>query len=164
MNAWDVAIKFVLEMEGGLTDDPNDPGGLTNFGISKKAYPNVDIRNLSVEQASDIYRRDYWNACRCDEFPGLWAIAIFDMAVNQGVGKAIRTMQATLGLTADGVIGPATIKALGSSEPRKLKVFLANRLAAYAKLMAANQNLLVYAVDWSFRVVALANLLAKCGD
>lgn len=165
MTPWETAIAFVLDMEGGYTLDPNDPGGETNFGISRKSYPDLDVKNLTVAQAQDIYKRDYWNPCRCDNLPFPYAVAVFDMAVNQGTGTAIRTLQDTFGVVADGVIGPMTLAAVtaAANDSRKVKLFLARRLTAYARLMAANQNLLVFARDWTYRVIALAELIFKNG-
>jgi len=156
---WDRAIEFVLKMEGGYTLDPNDPGGETNFGISKKAYPSVDIKNLSVDEAKGIYRRDYWTACECDQLASPFAIATFDCAVNQGVGKACRLLQIALGVTVDGTIGDKTVAASFKADPRTAKKLLAERLAEYARLMVANPNLLVFATNWAFRVVSLAELI-----
>jgi lysozyme family protein len=161
MNKWDASIEFVLAMEGGYTLDPADPGGETNFGISKKAYPKLDIKNLTVDQAKDIYRRDYWSACRCEHMPFPFALAVFDMAVNQGTVKAIKTLQATVGVVADGIVGSFTLDAVQRSVQQKFKLFLANRQAAYAHLMASNQNLLVFAVNWSFRVLALQEFVLE---
>lgn len=165
MDTWGTAITFVLKMEGGYSTDPNDPGGETNFGISKKAYPDLDIKNMTVEQAQDIYKNDFWQACDCDSLPAPFAIALFDTAVNQGTREAIRILQISLGGTAnlvavDGIMGDATITATHKADPKVIKKFLAERMAAYARLMAAKQNLLVYAVNWSFRVISLATLLA----
>jgi lysozyme family protein len=156
---WNEAITFVLQQEGGYTLDPNDPGGETNFGISKKAYPNVDIKNLTAEQAKAIYKTDYWQACSCDDLPRAWAIAVFDTGVNQGVGKARRLMQIALGVDVDGVVGPATLAAAAKSGPDQVKMFLAQRLKDYANIMAANQKLLIYALNWCHRVIDLAQLI-----
>lgn len=158
---WDKAIDFVLRMEGGseAENDPNDPGGLTKFGISKKAYPGEDIAALTLERARELYRRDYWQACRCDELPSPFAVAVFDTAVNQGVGRAKRLLQIALGVTVDGVIGDKTLAAAHKAGRRQVKKFLAERLASYARLMAEHQNLLVFAVNWNFRVISLAELL-----
>ncbi len=158
---WDSAITFVLEQEGGYTIDPKDPGGETNFGISKKSYPDLDIATLTVDEAKDIYMRDFWKPCRCDELPSPFAIALFDSAVNQGVGTAIKILQKTFGLEKDGIIGTLTMAAVLSANGRSLKRFLAERLAAYSKLMVMNPNLLVYATNWSFRVLSLAELILK---
>lgn len=86
--SFEQALDFVLAREGGFVDDPADPGGMTKYGISKHAYPNLDIRNLTPELAGEIYRTDYWGPAGCDAFnPGM-ALALFDAAVNCGVERA----------------------------------------------------------------------------
>lgn len=156
---WPIAIDFVLKMEGGYTVDPNDPGGETNFGISKKAYPSLDIKNLKVDDAKEIYRHDYWEECQCDELPTPLALCVFDTAVNQGTGKAKRLLQIALGVDVDGVIGDKTIAAAFKADTHQTKLFLADRLAEYGRLMSANPHLLVFAVNWSYRVISLAELI-----
>ena len=81
-DTFDTAVTAVLSYEGGYVNDPNDPGGETNWGISKRAYPNLDIRNLTRDRAIQIYRRDYWDSLGCDQFPPAIVIALFDSAVN----------------------------------------------------------------------------------
>lgn len=86
-SSFDIAVELVLKHEGGYTPGlAGDPGGETNFGISKRAYPGVDIKNLSLEGAKEIYRRDYW---RFDEVVDqALANCALDCAVNQGPGVA----------------------------------------------------------------------------
>jgi lysozyme family protein len=156
---WGVAIVFVLRMEGGLTEDPSDPGGLTKYGISQKSYPNLDIRNLTEDQARDIYRRDFWNQCRCDELPSALAIGLFDAAVNMGINKAKRILQISLDIPADGIIGDKTIAAAFKATSHNVKMFLAERLAEYTRIILHNPNLLVFAVNWSHRVISLAEIV-----
>lgn len=105
------AVANVLEHEGGYVNDPDDPGGETNFGISKRAYPDLDIRALNAGTASDIYRRDYWAPIKGDQLPPDIAIYLLDTAVNCGVGRAVRMLQTVAGVPADGKVGPATIQA-----------------------------------------------------
>ena len=157
---WSRSIDFTLKMEGGSTaeNDPNDPGGLTKYGISKRAYPNLDIENLTLEEAKAIYRRDYWEACWCDKMPADFAVAVFDCAVNQGVGRSIRILQSALNVDADGILGPTTMKALAAAGPRTIKRLLAMRMAEYMRLIRANTALQVFAVNWCFRVLALHEL------
>ncbi len=160
-STWNQAIDFVLRMEGGLTDDPNDPGGLTNFGISKKAYPNLDIKNLTVDQAKEIYRRDYWEACKCDELAFPFDIAVFDTAVNQGTGKAKRILQITLDVEVDGIVGDITIAATFKATPGLIRKMLAERISDYVRLMVNNHNLLVFARNWIYRVLSLHELILQ---
>lgn len=76
-------------------NDPEDPGGETKYGISKRAYPRLDIKNLTLEDASAIYKRDYWNAAGCDDLDDSLALVVFDTAVNCGVGRAKKWLAQT---------------------------------------------------------------------
>lgn len=133
----EVALARVLASEGGYVNDPHDPGGETNFGISKRAYPDVDIANLTVDQAREIYVRDYWRAIRGDELPPAVALVTFDAAVNMGIKPAVRLLQAALDLPEDGVVGPLTLRAAARARD---PVGLASRttrrrILLYAKLV-----------------------------
>lgn len=89
-DSFEWAVMFVLDHEGGYVNDPNDPGGETKYGISKASYPGLDIANLTIQDAKDIYQRDYWLAVGADEMPMDIALAVFDFAVNAGVARANR--------------------------------------------------------------------------
>ena len=108
---WDSAFDLLMINEGGYVNNLNDPGGETKYGISKKAYPDLDIENLTLEQAKVIYKKDYWDRCKCDYIPDALSIALFDFAVNSGTKRAIICLQKALGVTADGIIGNQTIGA-----------------------------------------------------
>lgn len=90
-----IDMTFVFKWEGGYVNDSSDPGGETNFGISKRAYPNVDIRNLTKQQAQEIYQRDYWNCISGDTLDPALAAAAFDTAVNMGVSRAKQFLSQT---------------------------------------------------------------------
>lgn len=163
MTTWETAIDFVLRMEGGAIaeHDPYDRGGLTKFGISQRAYPTMDIANITVDQAKEIYRRDYWQVCSCDDLPPGFAFAVFDTAVNMGVGTAKRMLQEALDVTVDGKIGPLTIAAATAASQRRRMKFLAIRLAKYSDLMSKNERLRRYDLNWCFRVLSLQELIFK---
>ncbi len=108
---FDRAVSAVLAHEGGYVNDPKDPGGETKFGISKRAYPQVDIAGLTLPAAVAIYRRDYWDKIRGDELPPDVAWVAFDTAVNMGVAQAVRLVQKAAGVQPDGIIGPKTLAA-----------------------------------------------------
>lgn len=110
MKTFDDAVKIILKHEGGYVDHPSDPGGETNYGISKRAYPDEDIANLTVERASELYKRDYWDRIKGDDLPYAIALCVFDTAVNSGVSRASRWLQETCNATPDGVIGPNTVR------------------------------------------------------
>lgn len=88
MSKFDLAIEFVFRWEGGYSSDPADPGGETQFGISKRAHPTEDIAKLTRERARAIYHAEYWEPLGCDRLPGPVALAAFDYAVNAGVPRA----------------------------------------------------------------------------
>lgn len=88
MSNFDVAMAFVRKWEGGYVFDKDDPGGETKYGISKRAYPSEDIKNLTRERAEFLYKRDYWDKLNLERYPQDKAIALFNVAVNMGVGKA----------------------------------------------------------------------------
>ncbi len=90
MSNFDAALEFVLKWEGGYVNDPDDPGGETRYGISKRAYPHLDIANLNRSAARAIYLRDYWQVSGCDDLPAAAAVAVFDFAVNAGPERAKR--------------------------------------------------------------------------
>ena len=100
--SFEKAIEFALKWEGGYINHPDDPGGETNFGISKRAYPSLDIANLTEEQAKEIYRRDYWDKCGCNSLPEPEDLIVFDTAINMGVNRALKLMeQVSLSVTLD---------------------------------------------------------------
>jgi len=108
------AVKHIIQFEGGYVDDPNDGGGETKYGISKRAFPQLDIPNLTVDQAEMVYKKCYWDMCECDQLPERLRLMVFDCAVNQGVLFASRTLQKCVDAKVDGVIGPETLRAVGA--------------------------------------------------
>lgn len=128
------AVELVLRHEGGLVDHPRDPGGLTNFGISQRAYPNLDIRSLTRDDAIAIYRRDYWDANRCGEMPGGIGLSVFDFAVNAGNHRAVTLLQRIVGVTVDGVAGPKTLAATRGAGAAECRRYADGRLSFYRSL------------------------------
>lgn len=88
MSFFDAAFEIVVGVEAGYVNDPKDPGGETKFGISKRAYPDEDIANLTLERAKELYRRDRWDFCHCEGMSWEMALCVFDAAVNQGQNYA----------------------------------------------------------------------------
>lgn len=120
------AIEIILEHEGGYVNNPNDPGGETNFGIAKRFYPDLNIRLLKKEEAVEIYKRDYWEKCKIELLPPFLRLIVFDCAVNQGPKVSTALLQAALGVKPDGILGPDTIKKIAETNQEKL-------LQAYAR-------------------------------
>jgi len=121
--------------EGGYVNNPADPGGETNWGISKRTYPDVDIKNLTRDQAKEIYRIDFWLRGQMDQFDPAVAFQAFDFAVNSGIETAIRKLQAAAGVADDGHIGPVTVAAIKNRGVNDMIMLLtAERIEYQAKL------------------------------
>ncbi|NQW94048.1 MAG: glycoside hydrolase family 108 protein [Polaromonas sp.] len=115
---FDVAFERLLGNEGGYSNNPSDPGGATNWGVTQavaraNGYQG-DMRDFTQAQAKVIYRRDYWDAVRAGALPAEVRFDIFDGAVNSGVGQSIRWLQRAVGAEADGVLGTQTLAAVGA--------------------------------------------------
>ena len=113
------ALAQVLQYEGGFSDHPQDPGGATMKGVTQAVYdawrkkgnlPTQSVRYITDVEVGAIYRQEYWAPICGDDLPAGIDFAVFDFAVNSGVSRAARTLQSVVGVTQDGVIGPATIR------------------------------------------------------
>lgn len=132
---FDEAFDRLIGHEGGYVDDPNDPGGETKWGISKRSYPDLDIKNLTRLDAKDIYRRDFWHRIHADEMYDGVAFQALDFAINSGIETAVRKLQAAVGVADDGHWGPVTRKAVAAmSESDVIMRFVAQRLRFWTSL------------------------------
>lgn len=132
------SVNFVLQEEGGYVNDPSDPGGETKWGISKKWHPDVDILNMTPEQAANIYYNEYWvpsDACKMD-YPD--CVIVLDTAVNCGVSSAIRFMTPNYDRDA----------------------YLANRTMYYIQLVKKNPQEQKFLGAWMNRINELKKLVA----
>lgn len=140
---FDICLAFTLRQEGGYVDDPADPGGATNMGITLATYrewsddPNladIQVKDLTLRTARAIYRSLYWNPLRADALPPGVDLSVFDMGVNAGIWRSARLLQLALGFTGDevdGSIGPETLAAVDRFNAQTLVNNLADRQAAY---------------------------------
>ena len=114
------AIEQVLMHEGGYVDDPRDPGGETNYGITRttaRAHGyRGSMRAIPMSLVRSIYRRSYWASVRGDDLPSGVDLAVFDFAVNSGPQRAAEFLQRVVGVPDDGKIGPITLGAVGSHD------------------------------------------------
>ena len=117
---FDEAFEILIGHEGGYVNHPIDPGGETNFGISKRSYPHEDIKGMTLSRAKMIYERDYWRPSGAANVDPIIAFDLYDTAVNAGVKTAIRFLQRAAGVADDGVIGPKTLSAVKSFDPYRL--------------------------------------------
>ena len=133
---FDTAFDRLIGHEGGYVSNSSDPGGETRWGISKRSYPNVDIKNLTRTGAKDIYRVDFWARIRADALPDGVAYQLFDFAVNSGIETAVRYFQRALGVADDGHWGPASQSAADrATESDMIMGLNAERLDLMTKLV-----------------------------
>jgi lysozyme family protein len=135
VSTFEQAMARLLPLEGAYVNDPEDPGGETKYGISKHAYPDEDIQNMTPERAGEIYKRDFWDKIHGDELPFVIADQLLDFAVNAGIQTSIRTGQQVLGVAADGYWGPVTQATLARVTPGIFTAkFAAAKIRHYTKL------------------------------
>lgn len=118
-DTFDIAFEAVIGHEAGFQKDPKDPGNYVNgeligtkYGISARSYPKVDIPNLTLEQAKEIYHKDFWLKAKCDIMPIGVDYLMFDASINHGRHRANMFLQSALGVIVDGIVGPKTLAAL----------------------------------------------------
>lgn len=128
MSFFDLTFTRVHGVEQGYVNDPDDPGGETKYGISKRSYPEENIKDLTLERAKFLYKRDFWDKINADKlFDGI-AYQLFDFAVNSGMETAIRYYQRSLGVADDGHWGPISQEASETvTEWRQIMNLIAER-------------------------------------
>lgn len=143
---FDAALARVLVSEGGYVNNPKDPGGATNKGITQRVYNlyrqrlgNADIKpvqSISDAEVRQIYKEQYWDVAKCDSLPIGVSYCVFDGDVNSGVSQSTKWLQRALGLVVDGVIGPNTITAANEADPDTLIDAICDRRMAYLKALS----------------------------
>ena len=171
------ALRLILRFEGGYVNDPQDPGGETNKGITKKVYddyrtskglPLRSVKDLTDEEDADIYRTQYWLAGKCDKLPPNTALVHFDTCVNSGIGQSSKILQRTVGVKDDGIIGPGTLSAVASKVNKEgdkpvAKTFLTGRRDFYNKLVVSKPPLQKFLKGWLNRVNTLEKYIDDRG-
>ena len=156
MSNFESAFILIVGLEGDYSDDPRDAGGKTRYGITEAvARANGYIGPmyaLPLDVAGEIYRSDYWDACRCDDLPWPLALYVFDSAVNQGVQPAIKMLQRALDTVQDGIIGKQTQALAAKATPWHNARFMAFRALRYASTRGFD----TYGAGWLTRLFEVA--------
>jgi len=121
-------LALVLKAEGGFVDNPHDPGGMTNLGVTKETWESYigrevdeqEMRNLGPLDVAPLYRKKYWDLAMCEDMPAGVDYCVFDAAVNSGVSQSIKFVQRALDVVIDGVIGPQTLGAIRQRDTEEL--------------------------------------------
>ena len=121
-------LEMLLHHEGGFVNHPQDPGGMTNLGVTKAVYDKwigreatkSEMMDLKPDDVAPIYKKNYWDKVRGDDLPSGVDWCAFDWAVNSGSGRPAKAIQRAVGATADGAIGPMTLQAVMNKEPQMI--------------------------------------------
>jgi lysozyme family protein len=163
---WDDCFEMVLKHEGGFVNHPKDPGGMTNLGVTKAAWEawlvrtvtENDMRALTPEKVKPFYKAMYWDKIKGDQLPSGVDYAAYDLAVNSGVGRAAKYLQQIAGVTADGVIGPKSLEAIKSRDPKEMADALCDMRMDFLKRLPTFET---FGKGWSRRV---ADVSAKSAE
>jgi len=153
-----LALTHVLKHEGGYSNHPSDPGGATNFGITRDVLAEwrdrhvmiEEVKDLTKDEAAEIYKYKYWDAAKCGAMPAGLALMVFDGAVNHGVSQSSKFLQRALGVAADGKVGPKTLGAIEGLDAVDLIVEIAaQRMRFYGGLRTFS----AFGLGWSRRLM-----------
>ena len=154
---WDASFEMVLKHEGGFVNHPKDPGGMTNLGVTQRAWEGyvgkpVDeafMRKLTPEVVKPFYKTMYWDKIKGDQLPAGVDYAAYDLAVNSGVGRAAKYLQQIAGVTADGVIGPRSMEAIKKCDAEGVVDKICNMRMTFLKGLGTFET---FGKGWTIRV------------
>lgn len=161
MTRFDECLVRILKHEGGFVNDPIDRGGITNLGVTKAVWEEfvghpvseADMRALTPEKVGKLYKQRYWDRVSADKLPKGVDYVVFDFAVNAGTGRAIKTLQSTVGSNPDGVIGPRTLASVNACNPKELvNQYSDARVDFYQKIVARRPDQVRFIRGWLNRV------------
>ena len=150
-------FALVLKNEGGYVDNPADPGGATNLGCTKAVWEQYvghsvtkdDIKALTPKDVLPLYKVKYWDTVRGDDLPEGVDYAVFDFAINSGPSRAAKALQSVLSVTVDGQIGPTTLRALETANPREVATAVCEARLAFLQSLPTYGT---FGKGWSRRV------------
>ena len=170
MTRFNDCLTFTLQQEGGYTDNPADHGGATDYGITQGTYDNYrrtagmplqPVNSITFSEVQTIYQSNFWNPAECSILEQPVDLCVFDTAVNCGPSRAIKMLQQAVGVTQDGLIGPATVSATnGMAGVAVATQFCDEREQYYRQLVAQQPSQGIFLNGWINRVNALR---AACG-
>jgi lysozyme family protein len=157
---WKKSFELMLASEGGYVNHPSDPGGMTNLGVTKRVWEEwvgresneKEMRSLTPEMVEPLYKRKFWDACKCDDMPAGIDYLVFDFAVNAGVGRSAKILQTAVGVTPDGGIGPITLAAVKAQDPTELVQKFSDAKEAFYRSLNTFET---FGKGWLNRVAAV---------
>lgn len=154
---WDASFEMVLKHEGGYVNDPRDPGGRTNLGVTQRAWEGYVGRSVNEEFmraltpfiVKPFYKTMYWDKIKGDHLPNGVDYAAYDLAVNSGTGRAAKYLQQIAGVTADGAIGPKSLEAIKACDPEQTVQAICDMRLDFLKRLPTFET---FGKGWSRRV------------
>ena len=154
---WNDSFAAVLKHEGGFVNNPKDPGGMTNLGVTRSAWESylnrsvteAEMRALTPDTVKPFYKAMYWDKIKGDQLPAGVDYAAYDLAVNSGTGRAAKYLQEIAGVFADGVIGPKSLEAIKSCDPEQTVDALCDMRLDFLKRLPTFET---FGKGWSRRV------------
>jgi lysozyme family protein len=163
---FDNVLELVLQSEGGFVNDPRDPGGMTNLGVSQRVWEafvgrpvsEAEMLALTPADVAPLYRVNYWERVHCDELPVGVDYAVMDFAVNSGTSRAAKTLQSACGVTQDGSIGPQTLQAVNNADPITLINAICDQRMVFLQSLPSFPD---FGNGWSARVARVRTASAQ---
>ena len=168
MDRFEIALEFTLRWEGGFVNDPADPGGATNQGITQRVYnryrakrnlPQRSVAQIGPAEVREIYLSDYWQRGLCDRLPLPVDLVHFDNTVN--LGRPVQLLQAVAGVTVDGILGVVTLKAVREYAPRELAQSLCWARMGYHVFSLSRAKNVRFIAGWLNRTRALLHEVSR---
>lgn len=170
MARFDDVMQVLFANEGGVSNNAADSGGLTNMGVTQVVYdnyrlqkglPQQPVTGATLGEATEIYSEQYWAPCKGPQLPIPVDLCVFDAAVNSGVSRAGRMLQASVGATQDGVVGPQTLALVSQAAPVTLAgTFCDMREQFVRAIITANPSQIIFLDGWMNRINRIRHI---CG-
>lgn len=170
MSSFETTFSRTIGHEGKFQANPKDRGNWTGgkegvgelkgtkWGLAAMTYPHLDIANITLEQAKEIYYNDWWLKLKMERWPNVMKYQMFDAAFNHGTGRANQFLQFAARVKEDGVVGPNTIKAVNMTDPNDIVLrFLAKRLRYFTEVKTWSE----FSKGWSLRVAQCLEYAAE---
>lgn len=170
MSSFETTFSRTIGHEGKFQANPKDRGNWTSgkegvgelkgtkWGLAAMTYPHLDIANITLEQAKEIYYNDWWLKLKMERWPNVMKYQMFDAAFNHGSGRANQFLQFAARVKDDGIIGPNTIKAVNMTDPNDIVMrFLAKRLRYFTEVKTWKE----FSKGWTLRVAQCLEYAAE---
>lgn len=171
MARFDDCLQIIFQLEGGYSNAPGDSGGATQYGVTQATYSawrqangllDQNVKYITYLEAANIYFGQYWKPTKCDKLPLPVDLVVFDTAVNAGVSRAAKMLQTDIGVTADGVVGPATLTVVITLDAKQLaKRYLDAREAFYREIVEKDSSQQKFLHGWINRVNYLRGIVGN---